>query len=159
MISDTVRWDGRDLSVQWEPGERLVPVEPVRQVSGVCFTASGQVVLVSENGQHWTLPGGHPEGQESPRQTLAREVAEEACAEVQRARMIGWQRVSDPYEAPYLQLRYAARVRLKDFRPQHEIRHRRLVDPGDVLTVLGWGYAATAQAMLAQARLAVLELP
>ena len=39
-----------------------------------------RIVLVTWNGTDWSLPGGSMEPDESLEQTLAREVAEEACA-------------------------------------------------------------------------------
>ena len=92
--------------------------------------------------------GGHPEASETPEQTLAREVMEEACAEVLACTLLGWQRVDDPREPPYLQLRYAARVRLNGFLPQYETRYRRLVSRQNVPGVLSWGHSPIAAELL-----------
>ena len=147
-ITDSVPWRGLEILHTWEAGSAPPAGLPVLQVSGVCFTEAGEVVLVSEDRHAWTLPGGHPEGAETPEQTLAREVLEEACAEVLACRLIGWQRIDDPREPPYLQLRYAARVRLNNFRPRHETLHRRLVSRQDFLSVLSWGQSPIAAELL-----------
>ena len=62
--------------------------------------------------------------------------------------LLGWQRIDDPREPPYLQLRYAARVRLQEFRPTHEIRRRRVVSPQDFLCALSWGRSPIAAELL-----------
>ncbi|WP_424949567.1 NUDIX hydrolase [Deinococcus sp.] len=147
-ISSRVVWQGEEVVHAWESGTALPAGLPIRQVSGVCWTDEGQVVLVSEDGLAWNLPGGHPEGNETPQQTLAREVLEEACAEVLTCHLLGWQRVQDPRELPYLQLRYVARIRLLDFRPEYETLHRRMVLPQEFLNVLSWGHSPIAAELL-----------
>ena len=57
-----------------------------------CVTADGEVVLISSDGQRWGWPGGRPEPGESWEQTLRREIMEEACATVTRARLLGFVR-------------------------------------------------------------------
>lgn len=147
-LTDHVIWQGLEILHTWEAGAVPPANLPVRQVSGVCFTEVGEVALVSTDGHAWTLPGGHPEGAESPEQTLAREVLEEACAEVLACHLLGWQRVDDPREPAYLQLRYVAQVRLLEFRPEHEVRYRRLVPPHDFLSTLSWGHSPIAAELL-----------
>ena len=147
-ITEHVVWRGLEILHTWKAGIALPAGLPVRQVSGVCFTQAGEVVLVSEDGHAWTLPGGRPEASETPEQTLAREVLEEVCAEVLACTLLGWQRVDDPREPPYLQLRYAARVRLNGFRPRHETLYRRLVSRREVLSVLSWGRSPIAAELL-----------
>lgn len=147
-FAETIVWNGREINTSWTSGTDLPRTQQIRQVSGVCLTEDGKLVLVSETGENWNLPGGHPESGEAPEETLSRELLEEACAEMLTCRLLGWQRVDDPRELAYLQLRYVARVRLHVFNPGHEIKHHRLVSPQDFLSVLSWGRSPIAAELL-----------
>ena len=65
MVVETVEWEGRRLTVTWMP----LPFRPPRglttQVSGISFAEDGRIVLISGDGAHWGLPGGHPEDGET----------------------------------------------------------------------------------------------
>ncbi|MPY65580.1 NUDIX domain-containing protein [Deinococcus sp. SDU3-2] len=135
----------------WQPGYCPAPAEVVTQVSGVCLTGEGRVVLVLEDGEAWSLPGGHPEAGEDWEATLRREVREEACAEVLACRLLGAVRVEGLTPQPYFQLRYRARVRLDAFTPTFETRHRAAVSPAEVLRFLPWLAGPIGGALLADA--------
>lgn len=144
-------WEGRPAVLTWLPGYRPGPAETVRQVSGLCFTGEALLLLVSQNGANWNLPGGNPEAGEGWEQTLRREVAEEACAEVRHCRLLGAVRVEGLTPQPYFQLRFWARVRQLPFQPEHETRHRLGVPPAEFARLLPWGAGAIGQALLAGA--------
>ncbi len=107
-------------------------------------------MLVTWDGEHWTLPGGTREAGERLEQTLAREVREEACARVVHSRYLGCQHVErlDGERASYYQTRFWARVELEPFTREHEMTARRLVPPGRFLSTLFWGRESTAQLIL-----------
>src|SRR5262249_48392978 len=80
----------------------------------------------------------------------ARELLEEACADVLASTYIGCQRVEelDRGGPPYYQSRFWARVALRRFTPEHEMTARRLVAADDFLSTLYWGEEATARLIL-----------
>ena len=58
------------------PDSGLEPQAVARSIKGVLFV-DGQVVLVRNPRDEWELPGGRPDGAESPQATLVREFREE----------------------------------------------------------------------------------
>jgi ADP-ribose pyrophosphatase YjhB (NUDIX family) len=152
MIEDLFAYGGRTVRAVWRPGPWQPPRELATQSSGLCFTPGGEVLLVSQDGVHWVLPGGHLEEGESLEDTLRREVREEACAEVLDCSYLGCQEIqeSDGGRAlpGYYQTRYWARVSLGRFEPAHETRFRRMVAPGRVKAVLGWHSSAILDHLL-----------
>ena len=99
--------------------------------------SGGRVVLISSDGQRWGLPGGRPEPHEQWVDTLRGEVAEEACAVVERARLLGFTRgvcLRGPQKGLILvRSVWRAEVRLQPWAPRFEIAHRRLVAADEAL--------------------------
>src|SRR5688572_3882820 len=58
------RDQGHDWIVSWHPPPDALPGTP-HGATGICVTLDGEVVVISQDGEHWDLPGGRPEGQES----------------------------------------------------------------------------------------------
>jgi ADP-ribose pyrophosphatase YjhB (NUDIX family) len=149
---ERIDWEGRTVTATWQPP----PFRPSRRLTtqalGICFTAEGQIVLVSGDGENWTLPGGHPGPEESLEETLARAVRGVAAARVIESVYIGCQRVDDPQRADgpalYYQARFWARVELEPLGPRHAASARRLISPDEFLDSLAWGFAASARIVL-----------
>lgn len=113
-------------TLTWQPNHYPPSQAEISQVYGLCLTSQSQLVLVSKDGNDWTLPGGRPEAGDSPTDTLIREVLEEACATVTSSTYLGAQRVDDSAtESTYYQLRYLAHVELRAFEPKFEMLYRR----------------------------------
>jgi 8-oxo-dGTP pyrophosphatase MutT (NUDIX family) len=130
----------------------LPPEHLVTQSYGFCFTPEGAVVLVQADDGFWNLPGGQVEPGERPPDTLAREVAEEACARVTECEYLACQHVWDP-QAPdgrtsHYQTRWWARVELDPWQPHYETVQRRAVPPDRVLSSLSWRSTAIAEMLL-----------
>ena len=56
-----VRANGQVWSQSWHPPP-TPPAGTPHGSLGICVTAEGDIVLVSEDGEHWDLPAGRPEG-------------------------------------------------------------------------------------------------
>jgi len=114
----------------WHPPTN-VPTGERHGAAGICVTRSGDVVVISEDAVSWDFPAGRPEGDEDWEQTLRREVLEEACAVVTDAHLLGFARgrCVEGREAGLTLVRsvWLARVKLNDWLPRFEIRHRKLV--------------------------------
>lgn len=132
-----VHANGQIWSTSWHPAP-MSPTGTRHGSLGICVTAKGEVVLVSEDGEHWDLPAGRPEGNETWEQTLRREMLEEACATVVRARLLGFSRgecIEGPEQGLVLVRSFwRADVELGPWQPEFEIAHRRLVAPNELVT-------------------------
>ncbi|MDG6103139.1 NUDIX domain-containing protein [Dactylosporangium aurantiacum] len=123
------RGNGQDWLVSWHPpGER--PAGRAHGANGVCL-AGAELVLISHDGVHFGLPGGRPEGDETDLETLCREMREEACVRVAEARLLGHVRSEcvAGHELGLVLVRsfWCAEVLVGDWRPAHEVGHRRIV--------------------------------
>ena len=105
--------------------------------AGVCVTADGGIVLISQDGESWDVPAGRPEPGETLEQTLRREILEEACATVTRAVLLGFSRGecrAGPETGRVLvRSIWRADVELGPWEPRFEILHRRVVRAADVV--------------------------
>ncbi len=106
--------------------------------TAIALTASNDLVLVSQDGEIWDLPGGRPEPGEEPRATLDREMLEEACARVEDATLLGFMRgacIQGPEEGLIIVRSFwRASVSLLKWQPRYEMKHRCLVRPDEGLT-------------------------
>lgn len=149
---ERIEWEGRTVTATWQPP----PFRPSRrlttQVLGLCFNGDGTIVLITGDGANWTLPGGHPQADETLEAALVRAVREAASARVIESAYIGCQRVDDPQRtdgpALYYQARFWARVELDAFAPRHAGSARRVVAPDELLANLAWGFAGSARIIL-----------
>jgi len=143
---------GRSWTATWfDPPFRPEPPD-CNQAYGICFVATGEILLVRLEGDYWNLPGGGVEPGESLEEALRREVDEEACARVTDCSYIGCQRVDDPQhpQGPqrYYQSRFWARVELLPWHERFEAKERCLVPPERFVSTLAWGHASTARIIL-----------
>jgi hypothetical protein len=119
----------------WHPPSESTIAGKRHGSGAVCRTIDGQIVLVSQDGVKWEHPAGRTEGDESWRQTLGREVMEEACAIVVEAKLLGFilGRCVRGHEEGLVLVRalWSAEVMLQNCEPKHEIQHRKLVGDDD----------------------------
>ncbi len=139
-VSDFAAADGEEISfratgwdwvISWHPAALPPPSGRSHGSAAVCVTPDGDVVLVSQDGESWDLPGGRPKAGEDWRETLDREVREEACVEVEEATLLGFTRgtcKSGPEEGLILvRAVWRATVSVREWDPQYEMNHRRIV--------------------------------
>jgi 8-oxo-dGTP pyrophosphatase MutT (NUDIX family) len=124
------RSNGQDWIVAWHPPS-VPPDGKPHGAEGICVTPGGEIVVISRDGERWEFPAGRPDGAETWEETLRREVLEEACATVVRARLLGFTRgvcVAGQQEGLILvRSMWRADVELAPWEPQFEISHRRVV--------------------------------
>jgi ADP-ribose pyrophosphatase YjhB (NUDIX family) len=127
--------------VAWHPGQTPPEGKP-HGAAGVCVTGDSHIVLTSLDGDHWDLPAGRPEGDETWEETLRREMLEEACAIVGQARLLGFVRsecVNGREEGLVIvRSMWRADVELSPWEPRFEIPFRWLVPLSDVETQLNY---------------------
>jgi 8-oxo-dGTP pyrophosphatase MutT (NUDIX family) len=132
---------GQDWLVSFHPASLPPPEGKNHGSTGFCFTPAGQIVLVSKDGIAWEPPAGRPEGDESLRQTLDREVLEEASARVEDAVLLGYSKgiCTKGHEKGLVLVRalWWASVSILPYVPDYEMKHRVLVAPGDALARIG----------------------
>lgn len=145
---------GFPVKTIWKPLEIYKDTANIVQVYGVCFTKDGEVMIIrnklSNNSYTpWYLPGGTPENNETPEQTLIREVDEEADISITDLKLLGTFEVHFPNNPNkqkgdiYNQLRYFALI--KDIREQtidphdNEMVERNLIPANEFNKYVKWG--------------------
>ncbi len=123
---------GQNYVDRWHPPD-IAPEGTPFGSAAICFTPSGETVIGSANGRSWEFPGGRPEPGENWRATLDREVLEEVCATIDSASHLGFVQtecLSGPKTGVvHVRSLWVAHVTLLPWKPQDEIKIRRLIDP------------------------------
>lgn len=135
--------NGHEWNIAWHPPDSEPDGTPYGS-GAICFTPStetdGEIIIGSHDGESWEVPAGRPDPGENWRATLDREVFEEACARIEEAELVGFMR-GECLAGPDLGLvhvrsLWAALVTLEPWKPQHEIKYRKVVSPKVALELL-----------------------
>lgn len=132
---------------------------PCRQVYAVCFNDEGEILVIDEKGNGtWKIIGGTPMTGETPEETLARELMEEADVELRETIPLGVQKVEEYIHGTqnprvYYQWRFAGRIaRLHPQTPDPDngrIYPRKFVPADRINEAVRWG--DTGKALFAAA--------
>jgi 8-oxo-dGTP pyrophosphatase MutT (NUDIX family) len=122
---------GQHWRTSWHPAG-AAPQGRNHGAAGICVGNDGRdLVLTSTDQKHWVFPAGRPEGAETLRETLTREMREEACVDVLDARLLGFARSEcvQGHEQGLVLVRslWLAQVVIGAWEPQFEIPHRKVV--------------------------------
>lgn len=115
-IVSEMMWNGRKNILTWIPTDDLSGYLPITQVYGICVNENKEVLVCRlPNDKNWGLPGGTPENDETPMQTLERELIEEADVVTSEQKVLGVQEVKES-DKTYYQVRYVCKI--KELLPQ-----------------------------------------
>ena len=140
-------WTKNEIVYQftWINDPNILKYKPCTQVYGICFSKDKQILLIDNKGMR-AIPGGRPEKNEIPEETLRRELIEEADVTVIKMFPLGVQKVVEkniPEKSAYFQYRYICLLdellpRTPD--PDNGIIHPRLLVPfSEVTKHVKWG--------------------
>ena len=149
-------WNNKGYTVKtvWRPLKSYEGISPIWQVYGLCFTVNKELMIIRNplpNGGFtpWYLPGGTPENNEKPEETLVREVDEEADTSISNLKLLGAFEVFFPNNPNkekgdhYYQLRYFALI--EDIRKQtldpdsNQMVERKLISVDEFTKYVEWG--------------------
>ncbi|MBR9678136.1 MAG: NUDIX hydrolase [Nanoarchaeota archaeon] len=139
-------WKGKKITVLWVKERRNDG--PITQVSSICFTSKGKILIVRGADGKWHLPGGHPEENEELEQVVRREVWEEASVKLSKASLLGFSEIFFPGNPNknegkhYYQARFACLISgVKDVRVDPATRvlfERKFVSPEEFPKFVKW---------------------
>lgn len=138
---EVITYNRRKILVKWMAANSL-PKGKISQVSGYCFYKNKLLIVKKDN--HWCFPGGHPLKKENPKETLYREVMEEASVKIAKPILIGYLKIDDPEnKGPegkhYFQIRYKALVqKIYPFSGKYETGERRFVKINELKKFIPW---------------------
>ncbi len=137
-ITDVIDITGNARQI-WHIADKLPQdIDLITQSSAYCFSQN-KFAIVKNKKKFWVIPGGHIEANEHPKDTVIREVLEEACLEIYDPLFAGYQEIFLPDGSKIYQLRWSARVKnVLDFTADFEIEERKFVLPTEVGNYISW---------------------
>lgn len=154
MIQQEWTNKGYPVKTIWKPLESYDSIFPIWQVYGVCFTPKKEILIIRnplpvKGFTPWYLPGGTPENNEIPEETLIREVDEEADISISNLKLLGAFEIFFPNNPNkekgehYYQLRYFAlidKMREQTLDPHdNQAVERKLIPAQEFTKYVEWG--------------------
>lgn len=134
----------------WIKDRQVDKYTPCTQAYGICYTKDGQILVIG-NSKHRGLPGGTPEGSETPEEALHRELMEEADVVVSKVIPLGVQKVVEKNGVKtvlYYQYRYVCLIEKllpQTVDPDKGVVHPRILVPASEITdYVKWGITGEA---------------
>lgn len=148
-VNDNIKGNLGTFTFTWHKTKNFSNISPITQAYGVCFDKQGRIAIVKIRNKkfpegRWMLPGGTPEGNETPEETLIREVEEEADLELENIQPIGYQEVHHHETGDITShLRYFALIgKINSPTPDPDtgkIHERKFIKPKDFSKYCNWG--------------------
>lgn len=158
VMRDEIEWKGCKYSLELFDDKNFNELNGIIQVYGFVFDKTGKILIIKIKGNVWCLPGGTPEKYDSDwKDTLTREVNEEANVEIENIQPVGY--IVSKSLSPGVQaregiaLRAVAKIKAINKRSpdpaKGSINQRKFIEPKDFLKYCPWGKDGQAQLDLA----------
>jgi len=150
-FTEKSNWEGQEITFTWIPTDTIKDYTPCTQVYGICINDEENILIIKQ--KQWQIPGGTPEQDETPEETLHRELLEEAQVEISNLIPLGVQKVKYPNNPNkkqgelFYQYRYLAIVKkINTAQPDPatgEKYERKFVSFDEIDTYVKWGKVGT----------------
>jgi 8-oxo-dGTP pyrophosphatase MutT (NUDIX family) len=155
IFSETTQWKDKRYLVELFAAPSYEGPLPITQIQGVCFSSPDTVVFYTHKDGWHGNPGGTIDPGETPKESLRRELVEEAQLEMLSCRIIGFEKITPVShdEPTKIFLRARCDVRLIDAPiadPCEKAVGRIEVPLAEAAKILNWGKKGEALLELAQ---------
>jgi len=138
-VSDKIKLASGIATINWYLANSLPDVSLITQSSAYCFYNNKFAIVKQKGKDEWSIPGGHLEPNESPKETVIREVYEEAYLSISEPKLFGFQKYTRADRSVFYQIRWFALVnKILDFKAEYETERVEFVLPEEVGNYLLW---------------------
>lgn len=146
-LEETIEHKGKTYLIKQYFSSNFQELNRPSQSYGLILNNKKEVLLISEDANKWTLPGGTIEVDETPEEALAREIYEESAVVIDSDFIIpffynvNYELINDEYIYNTTQLRFISKVKkidkfIRD--PGGNVKYRKFVPLEDFDKVLHW---------------------
>lgn len=113
--------------------------ENIKQSSVYCYKDGKFAIVRKKGSKNWSIPGGHLEENEDPKETVIRESYEEAYIKIENPIMLGYQKIEKADGTHIYQLRWVAKVQdILEFKGEYEIEEMKFITPDEFFDYISW---------------------